>query len=200
MRTLPAKSKAVEKLFLRLEKEMDEFRGQSGLYCPSGCGVCCKKPDIEATPLEFLPMALHVFDQGKAEEVLNELTQKQDSLCLVFRPSPTSFGGLCNAYPHRGLICRLFGYSARRNKEGRNELVTCRIVKEEQKTNFENTVQQIQDGLPVPVMTEYYSRLTSIDPNLISFYPINEAMKKALEYVLHYYSYRNRRKRKNPQS
>jgi hypothetical protein len=36
--------------------------------------------------------------------------------------------------------------------------------------------------------------LVSVDPSLSDFYPINEAMAKAIEIVLHYYAYRKRRK------
>jgi uncharacterized protein len=170
MKTLPAKARAVERLFVRLEKEMDSFRKESGIYCPTGCGACCQKPDIEATPLEFLPFALHVFDNATSNETLIQLKEKSDSICLVFRPHLTSFGGLCNAYPHRGMICRLFGYSARRNKEGKKELVTCRIIKDEQKTNFESAISRIETGLGLPVMSDYYSQLSSIDPSLVEFY------------------------------
>lgn len=196
MKTLPAKAKAVEQLFLRLEKEMNEFRKLSGIHCPSGCGACCLKPDIEATPLEFLPFALYIFDQDLAEKTLSELKEKSDPICYVFRPHVTSFGGLCDAYPHRGMICRLFGFSARRNKEGQKELVTCRIIKEEQKQDYEKARNQIETGSPIPVMSDYYSRLSSIDPSLVDFYPINKAMSKAIEYVMHYYAYRKRRGRK----
>jgi hypothetical protein len=44
-------------------------------------------------------------------------------------------------------------------------------------------------------MGHYYTRITTIDPSLAEFYPINKAMQKALEVVMHYYAYRSRRKR-----
>jgi len=41
------------------------------------------------------------------------------------------------------------------------------------------------------VMSDYYMQLHSIDYLLTKeFYPINEAMKKAIETVLHHYAYR----------
>jgi Fe-S-cluster containining protein len=194
MKTLPEKVRAVKQVYARLDKEIASFQKDSGLACISGCGECCKKADIEATPVEFLPLALQLLDEGRAESVYDELLQKQDSLCHVFRPFVTNFGGMCNEYPNRGLICRLFGFSARRDKEGRPELVTCKLLKTEREEHYQLALSNIKEGKKVPIMTEYYSRMASIDPSLNTFYPINTAMQKALEVVLHYYTYRKRRK------
>jgi Fe-S-cluster containining protein len=194
MKTLPQKAKAVQRVFDRLDKEIATVQKSSGLHCLAGCGECCKKADIEATPLEFLPLALQLLDEGRAEKSLEELESKQDSLCFVFRPHVTNFGGLCNEYPNRGLICRLFGFTARRNKEGMSELVTCKLIKQEQSEAFDQLVTEMKSGKKIPVMSDYYSRIASIDHTLVTFYPINEAIKQALETVLHYYAYRKRRK------
>jgi len=194
MKTLLQKVAAVKRVYTRLDMDIDRMQKSSGLHCLSGCGECCKKPDIECTPIEFLPLALEIFDEGKAEQVWQELQEKQDSLCFVFRPHVTQFGGLCNAYPNRGLICRLFGFTARINKESKPELVTCKFIKQDQAQEFEALTADLKAGKKIPVMGEYYTRLTSIDPTLAEFYPINKAMLKALEVVMHYYAYRRRRK------
>lgn len=194
MKTLPQKVNEVRKVYARLDKEIADFQQKSSLHCLSGCGECCKKPDIEATPLEFLPLALDLFDEGKAEIALEEIQSKRDSLCYVFRPHITNFGGLCNAYPNRGLICRLFGFTARRDKEGKPELVTCKLIKEQQNEAYNNAISSIKNGEKVVVMSDYYSRLAHVDHTMTQFYPINEAMAKSLEMVLSYYAYRKRRK------
>ena len=196
MKSLPEKVSAVKRVYARLDKEIASMQKSSGLHCLSGCGECCKKPDIECTPLEFLPLALELFDEGRAEEAWGELQKQHNNLCYVFRPHVTNFGGLCNAYPNRGLICRLFGFTARTNKEGQRELVTCKFIKEEQAQAFEKVTDELKAGKKIPVMSEYYTRLTSIDPTLSEFYPINQAIQKALEVVMHYYAYRRRKKRK----
>ena len=195
MKTLPQKVNEVKKVYRRLDKEIATFQQSTGLACLSGCGECCKKPDIEATPLEFLPLALEYYDEGIAEKMLEQLESSNDSLCHIFRPFVTNFGGLCSRYPNRGLICRLFGYSARKNKEGKPELVTCKLIKADQSEFYNQAVEDIKTGKKVPVMSDYYSRMASIDPSLIEFYPINTAAKKAIEVVLHYYAYRKRRVR-----
>ncbi|MBA4054299.1 MAG: hypothetical protein C0490_06275 [Marivirga sp.] len=106
--------------------------------------------------------------------------------------NPTQGGaGLCSEYKHRGLICRLFGYSARTNKYDKKELITCQIIKTEQAANVEYTSAGIAEGRDVPVMNQFYMQLHAIDFELTrEFFPINEAIKRAIEVILHYYAYR----------
>ena len=51
-------------------------------------------------------------------------------------------------------------------------------------------------GLPVPIVSQYYRQLAAIDAELARpEYPINVAIRRALEGVMHYYSYRPRPRR-----
>lgn len=194
MKTLTGKVRAVQRVYTKLDREISKVQLESGMHCLSGCGECCKKPDIEATPLEFLPLALKLYDDGKAESFLEELQSNTSSTCHVFRPYVTNFGGLCNEYPYRGLICRLFGFTARRDKEGKPEIITCKLIKTHQEKEYQQAIDNIKNGKRIPIMSEFYTRLASIDPSLSQFYPINKAMEVAVETVLHYYAYRKRRK------
>ncbi len=189
------KVKRVEAVFQQLEKEISALKAATKLNCVSGCGLCCKKPDIEATILEFLPFAYHLFQEGKAVEWLEKVEQQADSLCAIFTPFYSeSRGGLCNHYLHRGLICRLFGFSASLNKYGQPVLSTCAIIKTELKPQYEQAAQSIEQGLAIPVMRNFYMRMYAIDQALSEkFYPINTAIRLAIEKVLAYYAYRPRR-------
>ncbi len=193
MKTIVQKVNAVKRVYAQLDKRIDALQKESGLHCPSGCGQCCKKPDIECTPVEFLPMALDWLDEGVLWEKYDEIKNQESSLCFVYRPNVTSFGGLCNNYPNRGLICRLFGYSARINKEGQKEMVTCKILKEEQSTALEWISSHPKS---MPVMTNYSTKMASIDLQLNTYMPINQAIIQAIETVGAYYAYRTRRKPK----
>ncbi len=187
---LPEKVFAVEKLFGELDEEITKFQSRSSLHCKAGCGKCCFKPDIEATILEFLPFALAQYRQGKAEEWLGKLGTADSTICAILNPLQAA-AGLCSQYAYRGLICRLFGYSARTNKYGKNELITCQIIKTEQSEAYQLAEKRIEEGESVPVMSHYYIQLHSIDADLArDFFPVNEAIKRAIETVLHYYAYR----------
>ncbi len=187
---LPEKIQATEEVFKKLDEEISSFQSWSGLHCKFGCGKCCFKPDIEVTILEFLPFAHHLHQVGKAFEWLEKLKSSDSSVCHILNPTQPG-AGLCSEYLYRGLICRLFGYSARTNKYGERELVTCQIIKTEQSENYRQVVDKIANGNNVPMMSQYYMQLHAIDIDLTrDFYPINTAIQKAIETVLHYYAYR----------
>ncbi|MBL7871501.1 MAG: YkgJ family cysteine cluster protein [Cyclobacteriaceae bacterium] len=182
---------AVNLVFENLDKQIATFQGATSLHCNVGCGKCCFKPDIEATVLEFLPFALHLYKENQAIQWLDQLDSIQSPTCLLLNPMPTG-SGLCTEYPYRGLICRLFGYSARTTKYAKKELVTCSIIKNEQTEAYTKAIVKIEAGLDVPTMNQYYMQLQSIDYNLTAkFYPINEAIKRAIETVMQYYLYEN---------
>ncbi len=189
--TLLQKVQLVESLFGKLDHEISQFQSKSALYCISGCGKCCNKPDIEATILEFLPLAQYYYENEMAEKKLEDISLETSSICQLFTLHILGkHGGMCNDYPHRGLICRLFGFSSGRDKYGESTLITCKSIKTELKPQYENTLGFMSQGLAVPSWSNYYQELQDIDYNLSDeFYPINHAMKLALEYVLQYYFY-----------
>lgn len=187
------KVRAVERLFDRLNGEISQFQESSGLHCISGCGNCCTKADIEASVLEFLPLAFHWFINHEAELKLEQLTETTSPICTIYSPLSLEqlTHGSCSIYPYRGLICRLFGYGASRNKFGELQLVTCKLIKEQQVENYQTAMEHIKANKYVPIFTDYYKKLMQIDFHLGNqMLPINEAMKEALEVVLSYYAYR----------
>ena len=184
------KIQAVEVLFEKLDQQIATFQSTSGLHCKFGCGKCCFKPDIEATILEFLPFAYHLHKNNIAFEWLEKLTNTDYPTCLILNPTQNG-AGLCSEYIHRGMICRLFGYSARTNKYNKAELVTCQIIKTEQSDRYQETVRIIENGSEVPIMSNYYMQLHAIDSELTrEFFPINKAIRRAIETILHYFAYR----------
>jgi hypothetical protein len=198
--TLPKKRMAiehkvrlVEALFDRLEIEITAFQSQTQLSCKAGCGKCCSTPSIDASPLEFLPWAFHLFLNGKAEETLENLRKETTKNCFLYRPISVveHSSGSCSNYRYRGLICRLFGYAANTDKFGKLRLATCKIIKEEQEENFNAAEVAINKEKYVPIFTDYYMQLAQIDLRMgVILLPINEALKVAIEEVLHYYAYR----------
>jgi Fe-S-cluster containining protein len=190
--TIPEKVKAVESVFEDLDAAINAFQQDSGLRCKSGCGKCCFKPDIHASILEFLPLAYHLYREANGNPELYRMAlENETGLCVILNDQQ-SFG-MCSRYQYRGLICRLFGFSARRNKYGLRELVTCQIIKTEQEDAYTRVSLALKDeGKEVPVFVDYYQRLRNIDEELGgSQFPINEAIRRAFEFVMHYYSYRD---------
>lgn len=186
---------AVERVFGGLEKDVAGFRTATGMQCKSECGLCCKKPDISATPLEFLPLAYHLYRQGQAYVWLDDLGDKDIPYCRVFQPFIQSGDkGFCSHYNYRGLICRLFGFAAMTDKEGQAQLVTCKTIKSEFSEAYDRVLRHIKTQQPVPIISNYYFQLRAIDQELgLQFLPVNKAITEALKVVLSYYAYRQKR-------
>lgn len=183
----------VELLFAQLDVEIAAFQSTTKLSCKTGCGRCCTHNQIDASPLEFLPWAYHLYINGEANDVLETLNEDTSRICHIYNPTGAFAEGMgtCGEYRYRGLICRLFGYGATHDKYGKLRLATCTIIKEDQALIFHNAEKLISEGLSVPVFTHYYMRLSQIDFQLgKQIVPVNTALKLALEEVLGYYAYR----------
>ncbi|MGK7393443.1 MAG: YkgJ family cysteine cluster protein [Candidatus Cyclobacteriaceae bacterium M3_2C_046] len=181
----------VEKIFSSLQQEIDDLKASTGLNCVAGCGACCTKPDVETTVLEFLPLALHFYKTGQTTALLEKLDQQpEDTICPFFTPvTIDDKAGFCSQYKYRGLICRMFGFSGYRDKNGQINLSTCRKIKENLAGLYQQAAQDISEGKKIPVYSDYYQRLANIDFNLGSkLLPINKAIVMAIELVeLHFY-------------
>lgn len=191
MRATPyQKAKAVDRLFARLDSDIQKFYGKTDLRCLMGCGRCCAKPNIDATILEFLPLAMHYYMEGTAEQKLEEL-QQGGAVCHSFKVISEEAGsGYCGLYAQRGLICRLFGASVAM-KKGLYHIYTCKQIKDSQPEEFGKTTADVNQKNFAPVVSDYYRQLANIDPDLArQYYPINIAVQKALEFILHFYAYR----------
>lgn len=188
---LAEKSRAVLDLFGELDSEVKQFASEAGLGCVSGCGFCCANPQVPATPQEFLPLAFDLYEKGLAESTLTALeAHTEQEICIVYRSqSEDRTKGYCGNYSKRGMICRLFGASARRDRLGKKELIICKILKEEKAEEFKEATQRINEDMEIPIATGYYTRLKDIDESLCHQHPINRAISLALELVLRYKFY-----------
>jgi Fe-S-cluster containining protein len=190
------KVRAVEKVFHQLEKDVATFQQATQLGCISGCGLCCHKPDINASPLEFLPFAYHLYKTNKAMEWYERLSgEPSTGLCAIFTPFLKAEGkGFCSAYAYRGMICRLFGFSAMLNQQRSPVLVSCKPIKESQPEAVAKANSMLREKKPVPLSSNYYFQLRSIDPTLgTTLMPINQAILLAIKTVLAHYAYPRKR-------
>lgn len=191
--TIYQKVQAVDRIFNQLDKELGSFQQSTGLSCVANCGLCCLKPDINATALEFLPLAYHLLIHGETERWLEKLQNNKDNkICPVLNEIITPDSkGYCSEYAHRGLICRLFGFSAMLHKNNKPILVTCKPIKEQKTEAFNKANAHIAANKNYPLISNYYMQLRSIDESLgEELFPIRIAIEKAIHAVLAYYAYR----------
>ncbi|MCK9459354.1 MAG: YkgJ family cysteine cluster protein [Proteobacteria bacterium] len=190
------KVQAVERVFRALSRDVAAFQKAAGVSCIRGCGACCTPDRIEASTLELLPLAYHLHRQNCAVELLESLSSRDaGKTCVFLDPAEDAAApGRCTVYADRGLICRLFGFSGIVDRNGRTHYAACRVIKEHDKDRFLAVEDAVGEGLiSIPVGPDYRMVLNAVDPSLMAYHPINVAIRKAVEAVLGYYSYRRGR-------
>ncbi len=109
--------KKIEEIYLDLEKKQEIFCNTFNVHCKNGCGTCCEHfiPDVYAVEARFL--AYGIIKEGKIEEVRKRINEwdKNNEYCPLY-----NFDNIfhCSIYKYRPLVCRLFGATASKNKEG----------------------------------------------------------------------------------
>lgn len=191
MQRLRELSRRVEAVYGEIADTFSKYQQNQGLQCRSGCGECCLAPTIEATVLEMLPLALHLFDHGKAEHTLSQLEQLTEPQGCFFYQKLSFDGkqGQCSVYQQRPSICRMFGASGSRDKTGQTSLSTCKIIKSDKAAQYQQSLIMLQSS-PPPLMMISKEQVNELDYQLgQTHYGINTALQLALEHVLFKASY-----------
>jgi Fe-S-cluster containining protein len=182
------KIRKVEQVFKQLDKETEKFGKQSNLRCLTNCNLCCLKKGLEANILEFLPLAWYLVENNLHVAALDLLeTNPEHCINLALSQVPGKTAG-CGNYEHRGMICRLFGFSGVKDKNSKLAVYTCVHMKNEFPEEFKNAMERINSGMEIPMVTDFYYQIYFIDSNLANDYnPINVSIRKAIEKVAYYY-------------
>lgn len=165
--------------------QISAFARGARISCPRGCGSCCETPsrNIECTTFEALPMALRLWETGRAEEAhAMALDAGDEGHCMIYEEVLLdTLGGGCSEYAWRPLICRLFGFSSTKDKHGEPRLILCRLI------NTDATAEGIvKMGVEIPSITDICSRARALgDPALSAErLSINRALAGALEKIM----------------
>jgi Fe-S-cluster containining protein len=176
--------KKVKALFERIDRDVESFQKKTGLGCQSGCGRCCHSPKVETTVLEMYPLVEQLIESGQMEQWYDRAkTVSFTGPCVFYKPDPLDPDkGRCTVYAFRPAICRLFGFSARKNKRDQHELITCSVIKGKEGRRINDIQDRINRGLKVPVMQDYSARVYQLHPVLgCRQMTINLAFRKAAE-------------------
>jgi hypothetical protein len=178
------------------------FVRESGLACRVGCAECCLGAHVECTPLELLPVAFDLIDEGQGEEMLASLARLQrepQSVGCVFleRQGHAPDGrllGRCGRYARRPAVCIHFGASVRLAGGGERTVVACRVMKDDDPVRVAAANAWVSarahDALNVPSISDDAVSLMALSPALgTQRLPFNEALKAALEKALNAVAY-----------
>jgi uncharacterized protein len=182
---------AVEQVFNELDEHILKTTSKTGMKCSSLCNMCCSTKNIEASAIEFIPLAAWLYENGMIDEFMIRLSESDETgHCPLFLPEAWKEGkGGCLHYSKRGLVCRLFGFGYRMDREGIAELVTCKILKEND-SEAVGKARELGYKTPdsIPLFRNYAMQLFSIDPDLaIQQLPINKAIRLAIEKLYFHY-------------
>ena len=174
---------AVELLYLDIDREAAAFSAATAVVCPDGCGRCCRSETVEASVLEMLPMARALFRTGLIdawEAVISSAVSPGQ--CLVFATDGlVAVNGRCRLYGWRPLVCRLFGFAARKSKTGQPVFRACREFSGRSPASASAAATAVAHGLPVPVFAAYHMQVASLHATVeIPLMPINTALQQAV--------------------
>ena len=209
MNRLRELSSQVMDVYHSLSQEFSAYQSSQSLNCVEKCGACCNKPDIEVSPLEMLPFALHLFDTGQAEQVFDELQSYSGFACKQYqRLSLDGIEGYCGIYEYRPGLCRMFGAAGYKTKSGEATLSVCKTIKQAVPDKYAAALITIQPqradafkqpltediaansaiqstAIKPPMLAEGRQRIAQIDYELgDKLMPINDALCFMLEKIL----------------
>lgn len=177
-------------LYRRADSAVAAFASASGVSCPFGCGSCCEGfvPDILPVEAAYLAAYLAASDRSKAYEAaagrLEALSYPDGRVgCPLYR-SDTPYH--CGVYEARPLICRMFAFSATRDKLSRTAFSVCRLGLSRDGARAASGDALLEAfGAEPPVMADYGSELAGIEPESAGRrMPLPEALAEAASRVM----------------
>jgi uncharacterized protein len=133
---------ALAELYRRADEAVAAFCAGSGLACPHGCGTCCEGFVPDVMPLEAAAVAAFLAGKDKAAAwslagagshvpgdpdlaVRGQSSADRGQSCPLYAADTPWH---CTVYEARPLVCRLFAFSAVRDKRGQSSFALCRLM------------------------------------------------------------------------
>lgn len=182
MQELRELSAQIDQEYLEMTDTFSRYQASTKMNCPPGCGRCCYNPDIEATPLEMLPMALSLFDQGLLTHQLLERIEKEEVCFSYLASGDDPKQGQCSHYLKRPSVCRMFGVAGFRDKKHETQLSTCSLLK----SNYPDFYQEaLRLKEKAPLIGKWSTKVNTLEPALgLRYYKLNHAFKMIAQKIL----------------
>jgi uncharacterized protein len=177
-------------LYQRADTAVDTFTEASGVSCPHACGDCCEGfvPDIMPIEAAFIAAFLAGTDSDRAYDLaasgLSPRIREDGRHGCPLHADDTPYH--CTVYKARPLVCRMFAFSATRDKRGDAAYSVCRLGVGAPGARSASGARLLEVfGASPPVMADLGSELVAIDPGSASGRaPLPEALARALGHVL----------------
>lgn len=157
-------------LYDKADAAVSQFAMASSVSCPHACGSCCEGfvPDILPLEAAYIAAWLVVNDPGRAYAVASEGLSPRIAVdgrqgCPLYADGTPYH---CTVYEARPLICRMFGFSGTRDKQGETTFSVCRHgASEKVPRKASGSALATAFGILPPVMADFGADLISIDPD-----------------------------------
>ena len=117
----------MEAAYERIAHEQKEWYDAAKFYCPDGCGSCCEGFEPDLMEGEALYMAAWLIDNQNdiaLQIAQNKFPFDNGKTCPLFNPESPYH---CSTYNGRAFICRLFGASSFRSRNGDKTWRPCKF-------------------------------------------------------------------------
>lgn len=121
----------MEAAYERIAKEQKEWYTAATFYCPEGCGSCCEGFEPDLMEGEALYMAAWLIENQNdiaLQIAQNKFPFDKGKTCPLFNPDSPYH---CSIYNGRAFICRLFGASSFRSRNGDKSWRPCKFYPDE---------------------------------------------------------------------
>ncbi len=179
-----------------------EWKAASRVSCTDGCGTCCVAFEPDVLDCEALYLALWLIEnEPAAARAIRDRTypmERTDNAdgCFLYDPENSYH---CTVYGGRCLICRLFGYTGDRGKDGGTRWKPCRFLSDTVLAShnpplghrqYESAeLSRLFNALP-PVMSDSMSQALSLSPGSSrKTRPLREVLPEAIrrmQFILMY--------------
>ncbi len=161
-------------VYQSLESAQAHWKSVTPYHCPEGCGSCCIdfEPDILECEALYLAAWLLHHHPLKAEALASALyvSPRPDVQrgCQFYDPVSSWH---CTVYGGRPLVCRLFGYTGDRGKDGLIRWKPCKFLPLQsaggtllRRSQYSNDELLLLIGALPPAMCDITAQLSAIDP------------------------------------
>jgi Fe-S-cluster containining protein len=169
---------SLAELYRRADEAVTAFCAGSGLSCPHGCGTCCEGFVPDVMPLEAAAVAAYLVDKDReaAWSLAGARPEGSGGPGCPLYVADTPWH--CTVYEARPLVCRLFAFSAVRDKRGQSSFALCRLMSAVQDavspgTASPGTALRSATGAAIletfkaapPFMADYGNEILALDPH-----------------------------------
>lgn len=164
----------MEEAYKKIEEEQSLWYKTSKFYCPQGCGKCCHNFEPDLLECEALYMAAWLIENQNevAQNIALGKFPFENGKTCPFHNFDNPYH--CSIYGGRAFICRLFGASSSKAKDGQAVWKPCKFIPSETLKSYDKNLEhkqysfeeskKILKAVP-PVMSDLMQQALSFCPD-----------------------------------